>query len=58
MKQSEEAFGQEETVGGRSSQGAAVEWEVVFWHIAPLLSGGRYFFRAHDTTWCYHVAKQ
>jgi len=40
VKQSEEAFGQEERVGGQSFEGDVVEQEVVLWHIASLLSGG------------------
>jgi len=34
-----------------------MEREVVLWHIASLLSGGRYFLRARDITWGCHVAK-
>ena len=57
MKQTAEAFRHEETVGGRSSEGVVMEREVVLWHIALLLSGGWYFFRARDIMWCCHIAK-
>jgi len=57
VKQSEEAFEQEEIVGVRFSEGVAVEWEVVLWHIALLLSGMQYFLRACNITWGYHIEK-